>query len=379
MKKIVFAIISLIVFGINVPAQTRGDDPRHNLKIGALFVMTNQTNNAVMAFWRNPGNGRLTLMDTEPTGGAGNPIAIPPDPPTDALASQGSLIRDEDNEYLYAVNAGSNEISVLAIGRTGLSFVQKVPSGGIRPISLALHDGVLYVLNEGGLTPNVTGFRIADDGTLTPIFASTQNLIGGATADPAQVGFNNAGTRLFVTEKMTNQIDIFPVGDGTAGAATAHASNGTTPFGFAVDSGEYVYISEAFGGMPGQAAVTSYDADENFDIVTASLGNGQTASCWLVLGGNGGVFVSNTGSNTISSYHADVDGNLTLANAVAADTGAGSFPIDIATGHDGRYLYVLESGSHTISAWLISRNSSTLHLVGKFGTLPAGAQGITAR
>src|SRR4029078_6477485 len=117
-----------------------GQSRQGNLKAGGGYVLTNQAANSVMAFGRRPNDGTLVLMDNESTRGAGNPVAIPPDPPTDALASQGSLIIDEDNEYLYAVNAASNEITTLEIRPRGLEFVGKVPSGGLRPISMAVYE-----------------------------------------------------------------------------------------------------------------------------------------------------------------------------------------------------------------------------------------------
>jgi len=125
---------------------------------------------------------------------------MPGDPPTDALASQGAIAVDDENNYLYAVNAGSNEISVLKIKKNGLDLLQKIPSGGIRPISLAVYGDWIYVLNEGG-TPNITGFSVADNGTLSPIDRSVQPLIGGTAADPAEVGFNPDGTLLVVTKR----------------------------------------------------------------------------------------------------------------------------------------------------------------------------------
>ena len=76
---------------------------------------------------------------------------------------------------MFAVNAGSNQISVLQIKKNSLDVVDVVDSGGIRPISLALHEDLLYVLNEGG-TPNITGFEIEEDGTLTPLAGSTQTV-----------------------------------------------------------------------------------------------------------------------------------------------------------------------------------------------------------
>jgi 6-phosphogluconolactonase len=352
----------------------------NNLHAGAVYVMTNQTANAVMAFTRNPSTGTLNLVDTELTQGAGNPIPIGMDPPTDPLASQGSLIVDEDNQFVYAVNAGSNEISVLAVGKNSLSFVQKISSGGVRPISLTIYENWLYVLNEGG-TPNITGFTVADDGTLTPLAGSTRPLIGGAMADPAQVGFSNDGTLLVVSEKMGNRLDTYAVGaNGVAGPPNANPSSGMTPFGFAFGSGSNLFVSEAFGGMPMMSAVSSYDASETvLDVISASVPNNQTAACWVVITNSGhNIFVSNTASGTVSSYGANDAGELTLIDGDAANTGAMSAPIDMALSNNSHFLYVLENGSHVVSAWRVGKDGS-LTFIGEFGMLPAGAQGIAAK
>ena len=352
----------------------------NNLKSGAVYVMTNQAANSVMAFSRSPKTGALTLVDTELTGGAGNPIAIPPDPPTDPLASQGSLIVDEDNEYIYAVNAGSNEISVLEVTVSGLEFVQKISSGGVRPISLTIYGDWLYVLNEGG-TPNITGFNVGKDGTLEPIAGSTRPLIGGTMADPAQVGFNTDGTLLVVTEKMGNRLDTYAVdSNGVPGQPMANPSSGMTPFGFAFGGNGILFVSEAFGGTPGASAVSSYGVDGDvLDLISGSVHNGQTASCWVVTTNGGHLsFVSNTGSGTISSYESSESGELTLIDGAAASTGAGSAPIDMALSVNDRFLYVLENGSHVVSGWIAGKDGS-LTLIGEFGTLPAGSQGIAAK
>jgi len=386
MKRIFIAAVLTTAAAFCVQAQGRGN--RGNLTNGGVFVMTNQVDNAVMAFVRNPGNGRLTLIDTELTQGAGTPISIPPDPPVDALASQGSLGLDEDNEYLYAVNAGSNEITTLEITPRGLEFVGIVPSGGIRPISLTSRNEILYVLNEGG-EPNITGFNVAEDGSLTPIADSTQPLIGGMNADPAEVSFNEDGTFLFVSEKMGNRIDVYPVNaSGVAGPPTAMPSSGLTPFGFAFGRDGNLFVSEAMAGMPGAGALSSYSVDNDgvLTTVTGSLGNGQTASCWVVTEGRL-VFVSNTASGTISSYAANSDGELTRLNTIAAITGMDSAPIDMALSRHGSgereggrngFLYVIESGDHTIGAFSTFRRGRGLMSAGEFGTLPPGSQGIVA-
>src|SRR5262249_13450406 len=158
----------------------------------------NQPTNSVAVFCPDA-RGGLTLAGGVPPGGAGDPTPQPPGPAADPLASQGAPIMSRGNQYLYAGNDCNNQISAFGVRKNSLDIVDVVDSGGIRPISLALNDNLLYVLNEGG-TPNITGFTIEEDGTLTPL-GSTRLLIGGVAADPAQIGFSHDGALLVVTEK----------------------------------------------------------------------------------------------------------------------------------------------------------------------------------
>jgi 6-phosphogluconolactonase (cycloisomerase 2 family) len=372
--------ISLIAVASTPAQKSERSSSRQNLKSGAVYVMTNQVVNSVIAFSRDPKTGSLTVVDTEPTGGTGNPTALPGDPATDPLASQGALAVDEGNEYLYAVNAGSNEISVLKISRDKLEFVQKIASGGIRPISLTINGGLLYVLNEGG-NPNISGFSVAGDGTLTPIADSTQLLVGGPAADPAQVGFNSSGTLLVVSEKAGNRLDTYVIDQyGVAGPPNANSSSGATPFGFASGGDDFLFVSEARSGSPLASSVSSYNADgPTLDLVSSSTPNGQTASCWLATTSDGKYsFTSNTATATVSSYESDQSGVLHLIEGAAASTGAGTFPIDLSLSSNDRFLYVLENGSHAVSGWAIAKDGSLIP-IGRFGTLPSGAQGIAAK
>jgi 6-phosphogluconolactonase len=351
-----------------------------NFKNGAVYVMTNQAANAITVFEREQ-DGALSLADSFPTGGSGDPVAQPGDPPTDPLASQGSLILSEDNRFLFAVNAGSNEISVLEIGKKKLFLVDKVASGGVRPISLTINDDLLYVLNEGG-TPNITGFRVSDEGKLTALANSTRPLAGGSGADPAQVEFSPDGRLLIVTEKKTNLIDSYAVGtDGLATGPLSNPSNGTTPFGFAFDNSNRLIVSEAFGGAPNQGALSSYTVSTNnsLSVVSGSVKDLQTAACWVVITKSGRfAYTSNTGSGSVSSYQIGEGGTLTLLESVAASTGAGSAPIDMAFNKNSRLLYVLGGGSQMVHAFEVDSDGS-LTPIGSVGGLPPGVQGIAAR
>jgi 6-phosphogluconolactonase (cycloisomerase 2 family) len=351
-----------------------------NFKSGAVYVLTNQVSNAVAAFDRAP-DGTLTAAGTFSTGGAGNPVAQPGDPATDPLASQGALILSDDKQFLFAVNAGSNEISVLSIGKDALTLVDKVSSGGVRPISLTVHENLLYVLNEGG-TPNITGFTVSDTGELTPLPGSTRPLTAGSAADPAEVSFNPDGSLLVVTEKAANLVDVYVVGsDGVAGPPIPNPSNGLTPFGFAFDQRNNLIVSEAVGGAPNASAVSSYIAALNgtLDVVSASVPDMQTAACWIVITNSGRyVYTTNTGSGVASSYTLDANGTLTLLNSVAANLGATSFPIDMALNNSSRYLYVHAAGLQTVEAFSVAPDGS-LTSIDSAGGLPLGAQGIAAR
>ena len=347
---------------------------------GAVYLMTNQVPNAITVFDRGH-DGTLTMVGTFPTGGDGNPVPQPGDPPTDPLGSQGSLILSPHFHFLFAVNAGSNEISVMRVMPHGLTLVEKVPSGGTRPISVTANSNFLYVLNEGG-TPNITGFRFDNQGHLTPLAGSTRPLSGGADVDPAEVGFSARGDVLAVTEKHSNIIDTYTVGhDGIPTGPVTTASHGMTPFGFAFDNCANLIVSEAFGGAPNQSAVSSYHlkADGTLDVTSGSIPDTQTAACWIVIANRGRtVFTTNTGSGTVSSYEVHSGGVLSLANAVAADLGTGSSPIDMALEKNGRFLYVHAAGAQAIKLLRVGSDGG-LTLLSSTGGLPLGAQGIAAR
>jgi len=89
-------------------------------------------------------------------------------------------------------------------------------------------------------------------------------------------------------------------------------------------------------------------------------------------------YVSNTGSGTISSYRIGDNGALTLLEAVAANTGPNSFPIDMALNNSSRYLYVLAAGLQSVAAFRVGTDGS-LTPIEVEGGLPFGAQGIAAR
>ena len=170
------------------------------------------------------------MLRTKSIGGLGSVKAF-------ADGTQGSLIISHDGgTKLFAVDAGSDQISVLNVRVGHLSLRGIFASGGAGPISLSYQDGLLYVLNAANgskSSANVAGFRVDDEGDLHPIKGATVSL-STAHPNPAQVQIDPSGRWLLVTEKLTNLIDVYRIhDDGSLGGLTSFPSTGLYPFGMA--------------------------------------------------------------------------------------------------------------------------------------------------
>lgn len=348
--------------------------PSDEAQTGVLYTLTNAaTGNDVLAFGRGA-DGSLTSLGAFAAGGNGS---------GSGLGSQGSVVLDSRGRRLFAVNAGSNTIASFVVRRNGsVELVGTVASGGIMPISLTLYGDLLYVLNAGG-DGNISGFRGARSGQLTPIDGSTRPLSGSGVG-PAQVQFEPAGDFLVVTEKATNLIDVYRVDrHGVAGPPTSYPSAGQTPFGFAFAKRGLLIVSEAFGGAPDASAVSSYSVGFGAPItaISPSVPTTETAACWIVVTGSARfTYTSNTGSGSITGYSIAPDGSLTILDADGRTgiTGPGSTPIDLALSGNSRYLYSTNTGNGTISAFLVGADGSLESIPGVTG-LPTGIVGLAAR
>ena len=244
---------------------------------GAVYTLTNDAGgNAVLAFARRA-DGGLAPPTMHPTGGRGAGVG---------LGNQNAVILSDEDDLLFAVNAGSNDISVMKLTHRGPVLHDRTPSGGERPISLAMHGKLLYVLNAGG-PGNITGFRVGGQVRLKPIPSSTRPL-GSVAAGPAQIGFSPDGNHLVVTEKATHTISVYEVTHGgRAFGPRVQPSHGQTPFGFAFDRRGDLVVSEAFGGAADLSAASSYalDAQGALTTVSGSVPTTEAAACWGAGGG----------------------------------------------------------------------------------------------
>jgi 6-phosphogluconolactonase len=345
---------------------------------GAVYTMTNSAmGNSVLVFKRTA-DGRLMEDGSYATGGLGS---------GNGLGNQGAVVLSKNNRWLFVVNAGSNDISVFAVRHRGLMLVDRIDSGGLRPISLAVDRRILYVLNAGGIVgdaDNISGFRISRNGTLSPLPGSTRPLSADSTG-PAQIAFSSDGEAIVVTEKATNNILVYTVeGCGYVDGPKVYASEGMTPFGFAFGKRSRLFVSEAFGGASDASAVSSYvvTPEGDLEVVSPSVATNQTAACWVVVSKDGKfAYDTNAGSGSISGFRIGHDGSITLLDADGRTgvTGNGSGPLDMAFSSNGRYLYSLNGGNNTISAFRVKGGGGLITIDEAAAVVPAGANGLAAR
>jgi 6-phosphogluconolactonase (cycloisomerase 2 family) len=352
-------VLGMALIGSVMPAPARGE-------VGAVFTMTNAAGaNAVVRYSRSA-DGTLGQPQFYPTGGSGNGAG---------LGSQEALALGDGGRWLIAVNAGSNDLTVFSAKKDGLQLTGRQASGGVMPVSIALHGDLVFVLNAGGAA-NITGFRLSPAGDLVPIAGSTRVLPGAA---PAQVSFANNGTTLVVTEKASNTITVYTLQGTTVSGPITHPSSGLTPFGFGISRMDLLIVSDAAGGAPAASTVSSYLVDDSGTLqpVTAALPIGQTAACWVAVTQNGKyAYVANTGSSTISSIGVARDGALKVLNPAAGRTPPGTPVIDLALSTNSHYLYALAGG--TISVFRVSPDGGLTSAQVVTG-LPPSTAGLVAR
>ncbi len=362
--------------------QGNGQGASRNRAAGAVFAMTNATAGNEIVVYARASNGTLTRLNRrERTRGLG--IGVDTD-------TQGPLRLSPDNRFLYAVNPGSDNISVFEVDGTRLKFLQIIDAGD-QPLSLTIFGDLLYVLDGSVAEQGILGFRIAPDGTLTPLPDSFR-MLSSPIAVPGEIKFSPDGRVLLVTHKTTNvlltpqnAIDAFTVGaDGYASAMPIrNESFGLRPFALAFRNDSRLVVVEAFNAAPNQAAASSYqlNADGTITVISGSVPNGQTDICWVVITNDGRyVYAANFGSGTISSYRFDPSGALTLINGNAAFFGDMSQPVDMDLSADGRYLYQLLRGTGAVAALRIEEGGGLTSLGIVTGGLPVadGASGLAA-
>lgn len=398
MRRVIFAVMAIGLFLLFTGNAASAEDESGST--GRVYVLTNNAAGNTVVVLRRDGSGGLTFWKEVPTGGLGSgpapiPPPFPPGPGPNPLDSQDGLVMTPDGRFLLAVNSGSNDVSVFAVTRNGLRLVDRSSTHGEFPVSIAMHQRTIYVLNFGGLptlqgvlgTPTLTGFTLGSSGKLHDIPNSTR-ITGDFGSGPSEIVFSPDGELLIVTEMFTNLIDVFRMGDDDlTKERTAIPANNKTPLAIAFASHDVLAITEGNDISPRVAVangstVSTYRItdDDTLEPISKAVPTNQTGACWIRFTPNGRfAYTGNTGSGSLSLFRISRHGELTLVAAKIVDTGGlASVPIDLDITPDGKYLYVLSSLIGTVKGFHIGRDGS-LTPVASVPGFPITIQGIVAR
>jgi 6-phosphogluconolactonase (cycloisomerase 2 family) len=373
MKLLIRTAFGLVVLSLFINSGGGGARATQSASTGRSFVYTIANPdgpNTIAAYARNPETGELIFLDVYPTGGRGTGQMID---------SQSPLVANADGTLLFAVNPGSNDISVMAINADGSLELREgpVPSRGVEPASLALSESLLYVANKGDAVnpPNYSGFSVQPDGSLTRIKRRIELAFGD---NPTQVLFTPDGRGMIGIRLGSGGLDSFVVKPNGRLRLRAQLNNQGGPFAAVFNPLATQQLLVADARLPG---ASSYNLDEDGQIspITSISNRPERAACWIAAHSDGSrVWVSNTGTNSVSLYTIAPDGSLNLAGT--HNTAAfGRTPFEIALDESNQHLYQLNvgAGNQSIHALRVTEGIDAADLadIGAIG-LPAGSSPI---
>ena len=326
-----------------------------------VFFMTNNADHNQVAAYKSTGDDSFVETGRFETGGRGSGGGVLP------LGSQGSLTLSQDHSFLFAVNAGSGELSVFRVQDASLFLVNKVPTGGAMPVSVAQRQNRVYVLNQGG-SGAVVGFNMDPVGHLTQIPNSTALLSADLVAG-ADVSISPDGQFVVVIEQLanpgseSNNIDTFRIRpDGTLGPIVETPSPDSGAFSSAFTPNGTLIVTDQGTLVQPTAGISSYNIqrDGTITTITQSVPTGGIATCWNVITPNAKfVYAVNLGTSNISGFSIASNGALTpIGSTIVASNPPNSASIDIAVSSDGRLLFNLNPASGTIGVFGIESDGT---------------------
>ncbi|MEO0975287.1 MAG: hypothetical protein AAFX85_19540, partial [Pseudomonadota bacterium] len=277
---------------------------------GAVYAMTNNFDaNTVVAYGRAD-DGTLSLIGEFATGGNG--AAFDGGEGLDPLISAYALLLTDDNEFLLAVNAGSNSLSVFKVEADfSLRLTDQAPVFGAGINSIAYDRGLIYVsiIDADGIFEGepdqegaVVGFELTERGRLVRVERSAR-LLGNR---PSAVRFSpdgeflvvssiNAGSSALASGSVDEIVSfrvqrngrLFPIPTGRATSTLPNNREGRnlpSAIGFEIveENGEqYVVVTEAREFQPDGSppafpalqtgSVSSWRINENGTLAPISL------------------------------------------------------------------------------------------------------------
>ncbi|KAF1839538.1 hypothetical protein BDW02DRAFT_487001 [Decorospora gaudefroyi] len=374
-KSLVLALLPLIAvaaphqrYRAGAARQARGEvsctqpQASNGVNVGkAIYILTNDAENAVVAIPIGQ-DGMLSKGSVAKTGGAGS-IAVDamgqpavPDP----LISQSSLTLVGNS--IFAVNAGSNSLSMMAISAedpTSLSCVGQpvaIPGEFPNTVAASAKNNLACVGTTGALAGiscatfsnkglgEMDGLRAFDIGQTTPPVGPTNTV--------SHSFFSADESVLFTTVKgdpavnNTGFLSVFPVQDAALSKTDVRSSpEGTAVlFGSALipNDPSSIFVTDASFG----AAVLTVGSDGRGQVKGSQAVDGQAATCWVAVSdATKSAFVTDVGVNRVVEMSLD-DASIIKELDLSANGDPGLIDLRAA----GDFVYALSPGNGTTNA-----------------------------
>lgn len=326
---------------------------------GAYLYVTNYGDAKISEFKRDSTNGTLTPIGTVSAGAVNGPVGI---------------TLDSSGNFLYAVNSGDNTVrqfgvhaSTGALGVIGSGSI----AAGTAPVQVAVDptDSFLYAANSGG---SISGYTInSSNGALGANGVTTVGLSSPYGVATASVGVSSY---LYVSDDGNGQMVSYPIlGSGLLGIPSTVDSLGT----LAGDPGpvivglndQFAYTTDMSAGTVSQFS-TAAGALGFVQVVSTSAPGIPAYGLALATTPAGGIFLyvasHSVATSAISIFAVNsISGQLTLLGNTTVGLNQ---PTGVAVDPSGRFLYVANSGSGTVTLFSINATTGALTLVGAVNT-----------
>lgn len=328
--------------------------PQQNAK--SIYLLTNEDANSVIAVPIGM-DGQLFGGTCTATGGKGS-ISIDgannQPAASDGLVSQSSLT--VVGHKLFAVNAGSNSVTMFSIDRTDASKLRMVgqpvavPGEFPNTVAASKKHRIMCVGTSGAVAGvscssfSRSGIKAMD--ALRPIDLQQTTPPVGPTNTVSQVLFSDDENTLFVMVKgdpavnNTGFVASFPVENGQVSQqGTQSSPDGTLVlFGTAPIPGTSdIFATDASFG----AAVLSIDSSGAATIKGKAAIDGQVATCWATVSTfSNSAFVTDVASNRLVEMSLE---DASIMNIVDLSANGDPGLIDLRAA--GRFVYALSPGT----------------------------------
>ncbi|HZQ70097.1 MAG TPA: hypothetical protein VFA68_16345 [Terriglobales bacterium] len=304
--------------------------------------------NSIFGF-RNDGTGRLTPLPGSPFRLGGSGVFDPSDVlmPTDA---DQQLITDPQQQFLFAVNGGSNTVGVFTIGNNGaLTPIRNspFPSLGPNPASLGYNPNlnIMTVVNRNTdpnqpvrrNSPNYTTFTVSSSGALIPTGNSVA--LSDLNAMPSQALVQPANNLVFTLEYETALISSYRL--GATGSLTKVSqlgppAAGMNPLGEARHPSQNVL----YVGYPTSSVFGVYTFDNTGKLTFVKTVGTGAGDCWMTVNEAGTrLYVADSGIFSIGVYDISTPTSPVLIQTLAL--GQGPRVYNVALDQNGQFLYAL--------------------------------------